>query len=140
MAGKFRSSTGEELRRYSARHDNRFRRLALAAAVAVRQPSPPLLREPGRPPLRPTSRPSSPPPGPRARRVEGRDADTTIYLFGTVHALPPDVDWFDGAVAVAFDGSQELVTEIVETDPAEMQGVGAHQGHVAAGQDAARAC
>ena len=50
-----------------------------------------------------------------------RDADTTIYLFGTIHALPPGIDWFGGNVASAFDGSQELVTEIVETDPAQMQ-------------------
>jgi uncharacterized protein YbaP (TraB family) len=49
------------------------------------------------------------------------DADTTIYLFGTVHALPPGLTWFDGKVATAFDGSQELVTEIVETEPAQMQ-------------------
>lgn len=49
------------------------------------------------------------------------DADTTIYLFGTVHALPPGIDWYHGKVAQAFDGSQELVTEISETDPAKMQ-------------------
>ncbi len=49
------------------------------------------------------------------------DADTTIYLFGTVHALPKGIGWFDGAVANAFETSQELVTEIVETDPGQMQ-------------------
>ena len=51
-----------------------------------------------------------------------RDADTIIYLFGTVHALPPGVNWLHGPVAAAFDGSQELVTEIVESDSAGMQG------------------
>ena len=50
-----------------------------------------------------------------------RDADTTIYLFGTIHALPQGIDWFGGAVAAAFDGSQELVTEIIESDSAQMQ-------------------
>ena len=50
-----------------------------------------------------------------------RDADTTIYLFGTIHALPQGIDWFGGAVAAAFDGSQELVTEIIESDAAQMQ-------------------
>ncbi len=50
-----------------------------------------------------------------------RDADTIIYLFGTVHALPPGVDWLNGPVAAAFDRSQELVTEIVESDSAGMQ-------------------
>lgn len=50
------------------------------------------------------------------------DKDTTIYLFGTIHALPKGVQWFEGKVATAFDGSQELVTEIVESDAATMQG------------------
>lgn len=42
------------------------------------------------------------------------DADTTIYLFGTVHALPANIDWYDGKVADSFEHSQELVTEILE--------------------------
>jgi uncharacterized protein YbaP (TraB family) len=46
---------------------------------------------------------------------------TTIFLFGTIHALPPGIDWFGGPIAQAFDQSQELVTEIVETDPVQMQ-------------------
>jgi uncharacterized protein YbaP (TraB family) len=49
------------------------------------------------------------------------DDDTTIYLFGTIHALPAGIDWFGGPILQAFDGSQELVTEITETDPLEMQ-------------------
>ena len=40
------------------------------------------------------------------------DEDTTIYLFGTVHVLPKDVDWFSGPVADALSSSQMLVTEI----------------------------
>ena len=40
------------------------------------------------------------------------DEDTTIYLFGTVHALPQDVEWYDGRIAGAFDASDEFVTEI----------------------------
>lgn len=40
------------------------------------------------------------------------DEDTTIYLFGTVHALPADVDWYKGPVKTAIDGSGSLVTEI----------------------------
>ncbi len=51
------------------------------------------------------------------------DADTTIYLFGTVHALPPDVPWYRGKIAIAFEGSRELVTEITEVDPARMQSI-----------------
>jgi len=40
------------------------------------------------------------------------DSDTTIYLFGTVHVLPKDVDWYDATIAKAFEGSDILVTEI----------------------------
>ncbi|MEO6715942.1 MAG: TraB/GumN family protein [Novosphingobium sp.] len=49
------------------------------------------------------------------------DKDTTIFLFGTIHALPQGIDWFGDRVASAFNGSQELVTEIVEADPAALQ-------------------
>ena len=40
------------------------------------------------------------------------DKDTTIYLFGTVHALPKDAQWFSGPVERAYKASDELVTEI----------------------------
>lgn len=40
------------------------------------------------------------------------DEDTTIYLFGTVHALPKDVEWYRGPLAAALGSAQELVTEI----------------------------
>jgi uncharacterized protein YbaP (TraB family) len=49
------------------------------------------------------------------------DEDTTIYLFGTIHALPRGIDWFNGPVVSAFDASHELVTEIVPEEPAQMQ-------------------
>jgi uncharacterized protein len=51
------------------------------------------------------------------------DADTTLYLFGTVHVLKPGIRWFDGAVKTAFDKSGEVVLELVEPDPATMQGL-----------------
>ncbi|WP_164105853.1 TraB/GumN family protein, partial [Serratia marcescens] len=51
------------------------------------------------------------------------DADTTIYLFGTVHVLKPGLSWFDKAVKAAFDKSDEVVLEMVMPDPATMQGV-----------------
>lgn len=50
-----------------------------------------------------------------------RDADTTIYLFGTMHAMKPGLSWFDEAVKKAFDSSGELVLEVVEPSPAELQ-------------------
>ncbi|PNU06139.1 TraB/GumN family protein [Novosphingobium guangzhouense] len=40
------------------------------------------------------------------------DKDTTIWLFGTIHVLPEQVDWYAGPVAKALDSAQELVTEI----------------------------
>jgi hypothetical protein len=49
-------------------------------------------------------------PGPALWQV--RDADTTIYLFGTVHALPEGKQWFDGRIERAFNASSEMVTEV----------------------------
>lgn len=40
------------------------------------------------------------------------DDDTKVYLFGTVHALPPGTPWFRGKIARAFSESDELVTEV----------------------------
>jgi uncharacterized protein YbaP (TraB family) len=51
------------------------------------------------------------------------DEDTTIYLFGTVHALPKEVKWYDPEIADALAEADTLVTEI-RMDPeseAEMQ-------------------
>jgi len=39
------------------------------------------------------------------------DKDTTIWLFGSVHVLPPDILWFKGKVAKAFAASEALVVE-----------------------------
>lgn len=39
------------------------------------------------------------------------DHDTTIYIFGTFHALDGQSDWFNGNLRDAFEGSQELVLE-----------------------------
>lgn len=51
-----------------------------------------------------------------------KDADTTIYLFGTVHLLKPGLSWFDEAVRKAFDASGELVMELAgPPDPAVVQ-------------------
>ncbi|WP_428028493.1 TraB/GumN family protein [Altererythrobacter sp.] len=51
------------------------------------------------------------------------DEDTTIYLFGTVHALPKDVEWYKGDIADALASSGTIVTEITMDDsmPAKMQ-------------------
>lgn len=44
---------------------------------------------------------------------EIRDADTTIYLFGTFHTLDGRTAWFDNEVRAAFNQSSELVLETV---------------------------
>ncbi|MEO7814395.1 MAG: TraB/GumN family protein [Sphingomicrobium sp.] len=49
------------------------------------------------------------------------DRDTTIYLFGTFHALDDRTDWFGRDVRAAFEGSDQLILEtIVPTDPIEL--------------------
>jgi uncharacterized protein YbaP (TraB family) len=45
-----------------------------------------------------------------------RDADTTVYIFGTFHALDGKSDWFRNRVKAAFDDSNELVLETVIPD------------------------
>ena len=52
-----------------------------------------------------------------------KDKDTTIYLFGTVHALKPNLSWFDSAVRKAFDASGQLVLEIPLPTPEQAQKV-----------------
>jgi uncharacterized protein len=49
------------------------------------------------------------------------DADTTIYLFGTIHLLPEGVNWRTPGLERALQASDELVTEVVfPEDPAVM--------------------
>jgi uncharacterized protein len=47
------------------------------------------------------------------------DEDTTIYMLGTVHVLKPGLSWFDEGVKKAFDGSDEVVLEVVPPPEAE---------------------
>jgi len=49
---------------------------------------------------------------------EIRDADTTIYLFGTFHTLDDRTVWFGDKVRSAFDASGELMLETMVPDPA----------------------
>lgn len=62
-----------------------------------------------------------------------KDADTTIYLFGTIHVLKPGMTWFDEAVKTAFDRSGEVVLELVMPDPAKMAGLVTSTGIAPAG-------
>lgn len=49
-----------------------------------------------------------------------KDADTTIYLFGTVHLLPHDTDWQFPALHDALADSQTLYVEITDDDATNM--------------------
>lgn len=50
-----------------------------------------------------------------------KDADTTIYLFGTFHGLDGKSDWFNDEVKTAFDSSDEVVVEaVLPENPASM--------------------
>lgn len=99
-------------------------RLAAAAALIAALASPGCTRSEGLAPGAPpapvvaqtevaTEAEVSTPSGPALWKVA--DEDTTIYLFGTVHALPRDVDWYRGNVAEALSSSSLLVTEIEMT-------------------------
>ena len=44
------------------------------------------------------------------------DRDTTIFLFGTFHALDGKSDWFNDEVQTAFASSDELVLETIVPD------------------------
>ena len=49
-----------------------------------------------------------------------RDADTTVYIFGTFHALDGRSEWFNDDVRNAFERSGELVLEtLVPEGPAK---------------------
>ncbi len=49
------------------------------------------------------------------------DADTTIYLFGTVHVLPPDLNWRTTAVDKALGNAKAVYFETdINPDPAKV--------------------
>lgn len=50
-----------------------------------------------------------------------RDADSTIYLLGTVHVLRPDTVWRTPAIDKALAEADELWIEVEADDPAAMQ-------------------
>jgi len=69
-----------------------------------------------------------------------RDADTTVYIFGTFHALDGQSEWFNDQVRDAFEQSNELVLEtlvpetpgpVVMRQPARMPSVTASASFLA---------
>jgi uncharacterized protein YbaP (TraB family) len=56
------------------------------------------------------------PPQPALWKIS--DADTTVYFFGTVHVLPPDLDWHSPPVTKALDMAKVVYFETdTEGDP-----------------------
>ncbi|EAQ30125.1 hypothetical protein NAP1_05095 [Erythrobacter sp. NAP1] len=53
------------------------------------------------------------PEGPALWKVS--DEDTTIYLFGTVHILPKELQWYDAEIDAALSSSDLVVTELMES-------------------------
>jgi uncharacterized protein len=74
--------------------------LLVAAALAAAQP-------PTASPLPPSAPAAAP------AMFVVRDVDTTVYIFGTFHALDGQAQWFNDHVREAFDRSNELVLETV---------------------------
>src|SRR3954447_14688818 len=58
------------------------------------------------------------------------DADTTVYLFGTIHLLPDNYTWRTAKIDHAVAGSNELVLETIvdDKDPMKLAGVLARLG------------
>ncbi|MBC9034979.1 TraB/GumN family protein [Sphingomonas sp. JC676] len=81
------------------------------------------------------SKPAPPPPAKDADPALWvvRDADTTIYLFGTVHLMKPGLTWFDEGVRKAFDASGELVLELAMPPEDQMQALIAELGTAKSG-------
>jgi len=59
--------------------------------------------------------PPAPPPAPAGEPALWRitDSDSEIWLFGTVHVLPPELEWRNARIDAALAAAEELV---VETD------------------------
>ena len=62
------------------------------------------------------------------------DHDTTIYLFGTIHLLPPGIDWLNGPLAYALDHSDTLMTELPDLPPGDVAAALLRHGTLPAGK------
>ena len=62
------------------------------------------------------------------------DHDTTIYLFGTIHLLPPGIDWLNGPLADALDHSDTLMTELPDLPPGDVAAALLRHGTLPAGK------
>jgi len=69
------------------------------------------------------------------------DADSEIWLFGSVHMLPPDLQWRGPRVSAAFAAAEELVTETDLPSPESSRAFAAfieRHGYLGAGESLAR--
>lgn len=65
--------------------------------------------------------PAAAPAAPEPALFVVHDADTTVYIFGTFHALDGRSEWFSDEVKGAFESSGELVLEtLVPEGPAQL--------------------
>jgi len=92
--------------------------LAWTPAFAFQAATPPAATPPAAPAPAPAAaphapaRPAAPLPDANPAVWVVRDADTTIYLFGTIHVLDAR-PWFNDEVRRSFDASNELVMEAI---------------------------
>lgn len=83
--------------------------LSLATALAALISAAPALADGHDAPAAHNPLPSGPE-GPALWKVA--DEDTTVYLFGTVHALDPSVVWYDAEIDAALQSADTIVTEL----------------------------
>jgi uncharacterized protein YbaP (TraB family) len=86
-----------------------FRTLLLGTTLGLAAPA--LAQAPAAAPAQAAAKPDTDP----ALWVV-KDADTTVYLFGTFHALDGKTDWFNDEVRSAFDRSSKVYLEIVKPE------------------------
>ena len=57
-----------------------------------------------------------------------KQGNATVYLFGTIHVLKSDIEWWTPKISAAFDGSQELWLETEDLDSTSMRPLVAQLG------------
>lgn len=87
--------------------------LAMAAALLF-QPTQAFAQVAATQPAAPSAVPQAPGAGPALWVI--KDADSTLYLFGTVHVLRPTTAWGSARVDAAFDSASEVYLEISNPD------------------------
>src|SRR4051794_25022879 len=76
-----------------------------------------------------TANPIAPLPEPQPALFAVGDADTTVYIFGTFHALDGHTDWFKSSIRGALDNSDELVLETLVPESPDQRKLFAMSGY-----------